>query len=381
MTDALRARARAWLEVDCDALGSNYRLVKSLCAPDVSLFVVLKANAYGLGLPFMAKFYRALGETRFAVACVSEALQVRQAVPDAFVLVMGATDKAQMEDAVRAGICLTVACARDALSLSEVAVSLKTQGYAHIKIDTGLHRLGFPPEEAEDAVLQTILLPGVRVLGLYSHLALRDKAHDEAQHQALTDVLDALSTRGVQLSCVHLCDSIGLVRYPQWQLNAVRVGAFLYGNTPRGFERPERVRAVCAFLTRVVDLRTIPAGECVGYDDAHPVARDTVVATLSVGYADGYPRCLSGVGEVSVRGARARVLGLICMDQTMVDVTDIPNVERGDIATLLGGDIALPEYASWGHLNKNECTAVIGRRVPRVYMKNGDIVDIADEML
>ena len=166
----------------------------------------------------------------------------------------------------------------------------------------------------------------------------------------------------------HMLDSIGITRYPRWQYDAVRVGAMLYGNTPNGYAQPERIQPVGRFCARITRVFMVKAGELIGYDDDHPLMRDTRVAVISAGYADGYPRVFSGKGEIEIRGRRARILGLICMDQMMADVTDIPETAPGDTATLLGGGVSLREYAQRGGLNRNECTAIITRRVPRIYL-------------
>ena len=180
--------------------------------------------------------------------------------------------------------------------------------------------------------------------------------------------METLSAAGFVPDMVHVLDSIGLVRYPEWQYQAVRVGALLYGNPPRDFEKADQVQPAARFITRVVRVDRVQAGECVGYDDHHPLEKDALVATLAVGYADGYPRAMSYCGSVEIHGKRAKNIGLICMDQMMVDVTDIEDVRPGDQAVLLGGGITLREYADVGHMNRNEVTAIIGKRVPRVYL-------------
>ena len=158
-----------------------------------------------------------------------------------------------------------------------------------------------------------------------------------------------------------------MVRYPQWQLDAARIGAWLYGVCPRRFERRELTRCPATFCARVAQVHWVRAGECVGYDEEHPLRRDSAIATLAVGYADGYPR-LNSVGEVEIHGRRAPVAGLVCMDQMMVDVTDIPGVRAGDVATLLGGSIGVDEYAQWADMNRNEALSRLNGRAPRVYI-------------
>ena len=360
-------RARCWLEVDTGAVAHNLRLTQSMIGPDTALIAVLKADAYGLGLVPIARLLWAQGVRHFAVACLDEAFAVREALPEAWILCMGAAMDGALEQAVADGIRLTIGAVEDARRVSDAALAQNRPAYLHCKVDTGLHRLGFEQNEAARAIMRCADYPNVQLEGIYTHLALHDLAHDDAQHTAFEKVRAELTRQGLVIPMAHMLDSIGLTRYPAWQYQAVRVGALLYGNAPRGFARAQEVQPTVRFKARVARVFRVNKGEYVGYDDDHPLQRDTAIATLTAGYADGYPRALSGVGEVDIRHKRAKCLGLICMDQMMVDVTDIANVQAGDEVTLLGDGISLQEYASWGHLNRNECTAVIGKRVPRVY--------------
>ena len=162
-------------------------------------------------------------------------------------------------------------------------------------------------------------------------------------------------------------------------MDAVSTGAWLYGVYPRGYAHPEESRLAMTVKTRIAQLHRVKAGECLGYDETHPLARDSRIATLSAGYIDGYPR-LNSRGTVEIRGRRAPVAGLVCMDQMMVDVTGIPDVCEGDEVILLGGTIGVDEYADTAQLNRNESLARTGRRVPRVYLEDGRVVRIADAL-
>ena len=213
--------------------------------------------------------------------------------------------------------------------------------------------------------------------GLFTHLALRDAASDRKQIDLLAGVREQLRARGISIPMVHALDSIGMVRYPADHMDAVRTGAWLYGVYPKRYAHPEESQLALTVKTRIAQLHRVAAGECLGYDETHPVVRNSVIATLSAGYIDGYPR-LNSVGEVEIRGKRAPVVGLVCMDQMMVDVTDIPEAHEGDVVTLLGGSIGVDEYAEWGKLNRNESLARTGKRVPRVYMENGQIIKMID---
>jgi len=371
-----RALARCWALVDEDALLHNYRLARSLCERDTAFICVVKANAYGLGLGRTVETLHNAGAEWFSVAAPEEALQAKKAAPDAHILLMSPAEKSYLPLLIRRGVDLTVGSMEDAQAASQAAKETGKRARVHVKLDTGLHRLGFT--NVQDA-LRIRDLPGLSFIGVYSHLALRSPEQSREQAALFVHMADALEQGGLHAPMRHLLDSIGLTRYPQWQMQGVRVGAFLYGNVPPKWDRFPEGKNVVTLQCRVTRVAVIPKGEGVGYDDT-PLERDTRVATLSAGYIDGYPRVLSGVGEVLIRGRRARVLGLICMDQMMVDATDIPDAAIGDTATLLGGGISLQEYAAWDHLNRNECLGLIGRRVPRVYLRGGEPAAVSAEM-
>lgn len=363
------AMSRCWAEIDVDALVENYRTARSMLAPSCELICVLKANAYGLGARQTAKILRAEGARTFAVACVSEAEEILDEIPDADVLVLGLAGGTEAERAIRRGILLTAFSEASAAAICAAAERVGKTARVHGKIETGLHRLGFDPTDVR-ALIALAKHPLVRLEGVFTHLALRNREGDAAQFAAFDRACTALNEAGVRGYIPHACDSIGMVRYPERHMGAVRIGAWLYGVCPYRYEHPERCRAVVTLKARIAQLRTLPAGECVGYDDEHPLSHDARVATLSVGYVDGFPR-FNGKGEVCIRGRRAPVLGLVCMDQMMVDVTDIPDAAEGDEVILLGGPITVDEYAAIADMNRNEALSRIGKRVPRVYLRRG----------
>ncbi|MEA5069720.1 MAG: alanine racemase [Christensenellaceae bacterium] len=358
------ARARCWVEVDLKAIAANYLSARAMLGPGCQLIPVLKGNAYGCGALPVAHVLAGLGARLLAVATVGEALEVLRAT-DIGVLVMGPAGEAELPAAIDAGAALTAYSPEQARLIGACAQALNRPARVHFKLDTGLHRLGYEPETAARDIIEAAKLKGIVPEGLFTHLALHSASLDERQFEAFDRVAGQLEGAGLHLF-KHVLDSIGLVRYPDRQYGAVRVGAWLYGVCPVGYEHPERDKPVARFMARVAQVRSVRAGELIGYDDDHPLGRDALVATLSVGFADGCPRFVE-TGEVEVRGRRARVLGRVCMDQMMVDVTAIEGVRAGDVATLLGGGITIEEYARRGNFNRNEALARIGPRVPRVY--------------
>ena len=373
------ATSRCWAEVDLSILMHNYRSALGHLTAPTQLICVLKADAYGLGAPMVARRLRQAGQRMFAVASYNEAAEVRRSVPDCEVLILGLCGEAQLRHAIRQGMLLTVFSENYAKTVIRAAEAVGTKARAHIKLETGLHRLGMMPEEAADAILRIKNSGMVQIEGLFTHLALRDAASDRVQLDLLKACRDELKRRGVQMSMVHALDSIGMVRYPDDHLDAVRTGAWLYGVCPKRYEHPEESRLALTVKTRIAQLHHVPAGECLGYDETHPIRRDSVIATLSAGYIDGYPP-LNSQGEVEICGKRAPVVGLVCMDQMMVDVTDIPEAREGDVVTLLGGSIGVDDLAAWGQLNRNETLARTGKRVPRIYLEGGQVVDIIDTL-
>lgn len=373
------AVSRCWAEVDLTRLKQNYHNALHHLKPGVQLICVLKADAYGLGAPMVAQCLAQEGQRMFAVASYNEAAELRRAVPAAEVLILGLCGEGQLIRAIREGMLLTVFSAQYARTVIHAAQQAGVSARVHIKVETGLNRIGFPAADAADAVADMLKTGAVTLEGLFTHLALRDRESDLHQLARMHACLAQLHGRGIHVPMVHALDSIGMVRYPELQMDAIRTGAWLYGVYPRGYAHPEESALALTVKTRIAQIHQVQAGECLGYDETHPLRRDSRIATLSAGYIDGYPR-LNSTGEVEIRGRRAPVVGLVCMDQMMVDVTDIPDAQEGDEVILLGGGIGVDEYAAWGGLNRNESLARTGKRVPRVYLENGAVTAIVDAL-
>lgn len=373
------ATSRCWAEVNLSRLVQNYRNALQHLKPPTQLICVLKADAYGLGAPKVAQRLWQEGQRMFALASYNEAAEIRKLLPACEVLILGLCGDAQLVHAIKVGMLLTVFSQRYAEAVIRAAHDTGVKARVHVKLETGLNRLGFEPEEAVNAMIQMADSDCIELEGLFTHLALRNQESDRQQIDYLTGCRDALVARGVTIPMVHALDSIGMVRYPDDHLDAVRTGAWLYGVYPRRYAHPEESQLALTVKTRIAQLHKVRAGECLGYDETHPISRDSVIATLSAGYIDGYPR-LNSVGEVEIRGKRAPVVGLVCMDQMMVDVTDIPEACEGDEVILLGGGIGVDEYAEWGKLNRNESLARTGKRVPRIYLEDGCVVGIIDTL-
>ncbi|MHB1460448.1 MAG: alanine racemase [Armatimonadota bacterium] len=366
---------RTWLEVDLNAVAANLQAVRALLRPNVKLAAVIKANAYGLGAVEMARVMLDGGADLLAVACLSEAMELRYQYPQAPLWVMGVVSDDDISTAVEARIQFTVCRFAQAELASEAALDHGQHSHIAVKLDTGFHRLGFPATlQSAELVQQITHLRGVVVDTLFAHLSLRDSQQDLQQVELFRQMVQWLQELGVKLPTLSICDSIGMVRYPDHQMDMVRAGAILYG-APPSEHRPVELglKLPVRLITTVSHILDVPAGESIGYDSQFVTQRPTRITTLAVGYADGYSRRLANKAWVSVRGQRAPVVGSVCMDQCTIDVTDTAGVVIGDEVLLLSEvdepGVSLMELAEWGDTNRNEVLCTIGPRVPRIYIE------------
>jgi alanine racemase len=379
-------------EIDLDLLAHNVRTVRMLLEDEHApgerprIAAVLKGDAYGFGAVHTAGVMLEEGVDILAVACLPEALELRRHYPEAPVMVMGYTPDELLPLAVENRITLTIFRASQARIISAATRSVPAPAPVHVKVETGMNRLGLDPdEEGVQEVRAMAGLPRVELEGIFTHLALVDQASDEEQFRRFTGFVRALEEEGITIPVKHVCDSIGMLRYPGFRLDMVRPGAILYGAPPLRTPYSESldIRVPFALKTRVSRLRSLGAGEGVGYDFTwRAPGTGALLATLPVGYADGFRRCMANRAHVLVRGVRAPVVGLVSMDQCTVDVSEVPGVQVGDDVLLLGqdqqGTVPVLEMASWAETNRNEILAGIGRRVPRVYTRRGEICGVRD---
>lgn len=371
------ATSRCWLEVDLDAIRANYRSAMSMMQPGSRVIPVLKANAYGMNAVVVAEALRQEGATLFAVASSDEAEQILNAVPGVEVLPMGLVGEGALRRLIEKNMPLTLFSQAQGEKIERIASELGIPARVHFKVDTGLHRIGLEPDEAAGQIAAFCRGGHIVPCGLFTHLAIHTAEMDRIQVDHLTRIRDALKQMGISIPLTHAVDSIGMIRYPQDHLNAARVGAWLYGVCPRN--APVECLSPARFKARISQIRAVKKGELIGYDDDFPLTRDSVVATLSAGYVDGTPR-MGKNWQVEVCGKRADVLGIACMDQMMIDVTDIPEAQEGGEVIFVGGIIGVDEYADNCSLNRNEAWARIGRRVPRIFFEKGRPVRICAEV-
>ena len=367
------------LIIDLDAIRHNIQAVHERAG--VPVMAIIKADAYGHGAVEIARHID--GDCAFfGVSSILEALELRQAGIEKPILILGYTPVAAFPEAIRQGIRPAIFRYEDALALSQAATALGMTAKFHIAVDTGMSRIGFQvtPEEA-DICAKIAVLPNVEAEGLFSHLATADCADlTRARHQAaLFDQFDEmLRSRGVTIRLRHLDNSAGVMNF-HCKYELVRSGIVTYGMYPSTEVDPSvlDLRPALRWESRITHLKTLEPGREIGYGGTYTTTRPTRVATVPVGYADGYRRNLSGRFYVLIRGKKAPILGRICMDQMMVDVTEIPDAALNDTVVLVGksGDlnISVEEIAAQGDSFNYEFVCGISRRVPRVYLLGGEV--------
>ncbi|MCF7935284.1 MAG: alanine racemase [Synergistales bacterium] len=368
-----------WLEVDLGAVKRNFQAVQRHVGNDATVIGVVKANAYNLGVCEVTRALREAGASYFAVATPDEALELREDGLDEPILVLGAPPFDAADEYVRHNLRCTLTDRRMAEALSEAAQRQRKTAYAHVKVDTGMGRLGYVPEDVPAMVTAFRSLPGLELEGIYTHFASSDErnlAFTRHQFEVFTGLLEQLKGQGITFSMRHCCNTAGTLAFPGMALDAVRPGHAMVGMYPSH----ETIRSVdlqpaFQFKTEISALKTVPRGRSIGYGLTYITRCESRIATLPVGYADGYSRDLSNRSEVLVRGMRSPLVGRICMDQMMIDVTQVPEAEVGDEVVLIGrqGDeeIKLEEIAD--KLDTLVCVipVQIGKRVPRVYREEG----------
>jgi alanine racemase len=380
------------LEIDLDLLAHNVRTVRALLEEEhppgerPRIAAVLKGDAYGFGAVHTAGVMLEEGVDVLAVACLPEALELRRRYPDGPIMIMGYTPDDLLTMAVENLITLTIFRASQARIISEATGGGAPPASVHIKVDTGMNRLGLDPDEKGVQEVRAMAgLPGVELEGIFTHLALVDRESDEEQFRRFIGFVGALEDAGITIPVKHVCDSIGMLRYPRFRLDMVRPGAILYGAPPlrTPYSDTLDIRIPFALKARISRLRALGPQEGVGYDFSWRAPETgALLATVPVGFGDGYRRCLSNRAHVVVRGVKAPVVGLVSMDQCTVDVTGVPGVQEGDDVLLLGQDpegaVPILEMATWAGTNRNEILAGIGRRVPRVYTRSGQACSMVD---
>lgn len=379
---------RIYARIDLDALKYNVDGIKKCKADGAMLMGVIKADAYGHGAKIFAHELDEMGFNWFAVATVDEGIELRRDGIRKPILVLGYTCEAQYPDMVQWDITPTIYSYEMAEAFDAAAGIAGKIADIHIKIDTGMSRIGFlPGKESLDEIEKISHLGNLRIQGMFTHFAcadMRDKTHVDGQIAKFHEMIDGVKRRGIPVEIFHCSNSASIMELQSEHMNMVRAGIILYGLYPSHEMEEERLplKPVMSLHSHVVHVKEVPAGVTVGYGATYVTKGPTRIATVPVGYADGYPRVLSNRSSVLIRGHRAPIIGRICMDQFMVDVTDIPEVADGDAVTLIGKDgqemLSVEEISEMAGSFNYEFVCDVSRRVPRVYMKNGKTIGIVN---
>ncbi|MBI4523458.1 MAG: alanine racemase [Deltaproteobacteria bacterium] len=361
--------------IDSEALRWNFRQVRETIGPDVKILSVVKANGYGHGASGVARVLEQAGTDLFGVATLEEGVELRQAGIRSPIILLAGVYPEQVDELIRYDLTPAVSELAMLRSLEMLARGRGASLNFHLKVDTGMGRIGFIPVEIDSWLQELAKLEALKLQGLFSHFSHADSVtgdYTRCQLEVFGLVINKLHERGYDPPFLHIANSAAVITFPEAYLNLVRPGLMLYGIHPS----PETthhvsLRPALSWKTRILQIKRLPAGASISYGRTFITPRESVIGTLPVGYADGYSRLLSNRGVVLVRGKRAPIVGRLCMDLTMVDLTEIPGAGLGDEAVLLGRQggetISADEMAGWADTISYEILTSIGARVPRVY--------------
>jgi alanine racemase len=372
-----------WAEIDLDAIAHNARLLKGSAGSGSELMVAVKANAYGHGAISVSRAALGGGASRLAVSRTEEGIELRRAGVDAPILLLGYTLPGESDAIVQWNLTPTVNSKPQARSLSYAAAARGRALPIHVKVDTGMSRYGLLPDEVLPFARFLSELPGLVLEGLYTHFAvadLQDKAFTHHQFDAFKAVARRLEAHGFPFPFKHVSNSAATIDLPEMALQIVRCGIALYGLRPSADVQPAvSLRPALTLKSRVARVRTLPGGASISYGRTYVTDKPTRVALIPAGYGDGYHRLISNRGAVLIRGKRAPILGRVCMDQFVVNVSDIPGVRLHDEVVLIGrqgqGHIPAEEVARWAETINYEVTTSLLPRLTRIYLSQGRIVE------
>ncbi len=394
----MQDNSRAWLEIDLDAIKHNTQEIRRLTSKQAEIIGVVKADGYGHGAVEVSKCILENGVTRLAVSQLDEAIQLRQHGITAPILLLSDLEPERTETMLAYDVAQIVFTREFAETISEKAVRAGKIAKIHIKLDTGMGRVGFRAEDSEtiEEILAIGKLPGLCIEGIFTHFAVSDEdgeteiAYTKHQFALFEQVYDALATRGLKIPFRHVANSAAILRYPQMHLDSVRAGIILYGFHPSDVTRAiGDLRPAMTFKARLTSVKKVPEGTPLSYGCTYTTKRESVIATVPVGYADGYFRALSNKARVLIGGQYAPICGRVCMDQFMVDVTDIvaggTSVSVGDEVVLMGrqGDleISAEELARLCDTINYEVICSPGKRVPKRYVAGGKTVGVMNVLI
>ena len=370
------------LQINLDAVAHNVRSIRKLIGEKIELMAVVKSNAYGHDAVKVSRIALKNGSTRLAVATVEEAVALRKAGIKAPILVLEVFNENPVEPLILYNLTGGVSDAQVIEKISRCALRYNKICKVHINIDTGMARSGVSPSEALNLIKRAKKISNVEIEGIFTHLSSadnEDKANSYQQFNKFRNILDKLKKEKISISLRHIANSGAILSLPSMWLDMVRPGITIYGLFPSNrTKKVVKLKPASELKTKIVFIRKLPPKSNVSYGETYTTSKDTLVATLPIGYADGYPRALSNKGEVLIRGKRAPIIGRICMNHCMVDITHIPQAKIGDEVVLWGkqGDeiISVEEVAKKiGTIVYEVVTMVDRTRVPKIFIKDGKI--------
>ncbi|WP_110942930.1 alanine racemase [Inediibacterium massiliense] len=377
-----------WAEINLDHLAHNMREIRNLVKKEIKITGVIKADAYGHGALEIGRTLLENGAERFAVATLSEALELRKGYKDTPILILGYTPKECAQEVIENNIIQTIYSLEDAKAYSDVAQKLKKYVIFHIKIDTGMSRIGFlPNKETVEIIKEIIKFPYVKVEGMFTHFAVADaqsKDFTNKQYERFISMDRMLKEENIHIPIRHVGNSATIMDLPDMHLDMVRAGVILYGLYPSEEVKKERLnlKPVLSLKAKISHVKTLDGGVGISYGLKFFTPKKSKIATLPIGYADGFTRMLSGKGEALVKGKKVPVVGRICMDQCMIDVSSIEDIQVGEQVILIGSDgkntILADDLANQLGTINYEIVCMLGRRIPRVYIKNNEVIKIKD---
>lgn len=381
----------AWAEIDLDAIGENVKTFRRLLPEDTKIMAVVKADGYGHGAYQVAKRALQEGVPYLGVAFLEEALELRQKGITAPILILSSIPERGISPAIKNHITLT-AYRQDMLdAIIKAAEELKIKAKIHIKLDTGMGRIGIRDEDELAHILEkAISHPFIEVEGVFTHYSTADEENDsyfEYQEKNLEAFLLAIQEKGITIPIIHSSKSASAMFYPEKSRHMIRLGISLYGQYPSEYCKTLDIPLHPAFQwkARLSHVKQVPRGAKISYGTTFSAEKDSLIATVPVGYADGYNRLLSNKGYVLVKGERVPIVGRVCMDQFMIDVTGLENVASGEEVVLLGrqgdNEITVDEMAAWLNTINYEVTCMVSKRIPRVFYENKKIVSICNWIL
>jgi len=360
-----------WAEVNLDALHSNTLKISKLVTP-ARILAVIKADGYGHGAVAMAREFEKAGVPYFGTATVEEALEIRQAGISTPILVLGGMTPEQLPLLREYEFFPAVNTREFYDSLATYVRSKGIRVHVHLKIDTGMGRLGMSEQETAEILRNPI--PGIRIQGLFTHFASADLPNDESMHAQIRSFNEFIKSFGAKIPDIHAANSAAILNYPESHYNLVRPGLLLYGLSP--CSPALDLEPVLTLKSKIIALRKIGPGQSIGYGRSFVAQRDSLIATVPIGYSDGLRRRLSNRLKVEVKGAMCPIVGTISMDLCMLDITDHPDVRLYDTVTFLGPGNGAWDWARLLDTIPYEILCLIGARVPRVYYRDGKICDV-----